>query len=105
MRNALSELPILLFCVRGGLAAGAVCFLLRLPRRLYLRSLRGRRARFLPVLFGWLTDALAAAASVGLFALTLLFANGGELRLYAVCGFFAGMAAAYLPLDTLLFKR
>ncbi|MBO4562634.1 MAG: hypothetical protein J5772_03390 [Clostridia bacterium] len=98
MRNALSELPVLLCCVRGGLVAGLVCAFLRLPRALYYMRPRGRRAGLpLRLLFG-LLDTAAAFSAAAVFALTLLYANGGELRLYAVSGFIiaaAGAAAAF----------
>lgn len=102
MRNALSELPILLFCIRGGFIAGGACFLLRLPKRLYSRSLRGRRARLIPTILTAVSETAAALAAALGFAATLLIANGGELRLYAVCGFFAALAGAYAALNALV---
>lgn len=90
MRNALSELPVLLCCIWGGLAAGGAAFLLRLPQKISERRLKGRRARFGPRLFFALCDTAAAAALTAGLALTLLHANGGELRLFAVCGFVFG---------------
>ena len=90
MRNALDELPVLLCCIRGGLAAGAFAALLRLPRGLVLARRRGRRLP--PALRALLSLADVTAAAGIAFALgaTLIAANGGELRLYALIGFFAG---------------
>lgn len=93
MRNVLSELPILLCCVWGGLAAGLSAALLRLPRKLYTRSLRGRHSKALPRLLFTALDILSALLAAACFSITLLYANGGELRLYAVSGF---AAAAYI---------
>ena len=104
MRNTLSELPVLLFLMRGGFIAGALCFLLRLPRRLYMRSLRGRRAGLVPLLVTGSADILAAFSTASALALTLLQANGGEPRFYAVAGFFAAFAMAFAALDGLVMK-
>ncbi len=92
MRNALSELPVLLCCLRGGMIAGFISSLLLLPGRFYRARRKGRRARAFPVTAFSLLDFTAAAALAAVFALTLLKANGGEPRLYAVCGFAAGAA-------------
>lgn len=92
MRSALAELPVLVCCLRGGLIAGAFSALVRLPGRLYRRRLRGRREKALPKLFFGLLEALAAAGIVLILACTLFRANGGEPRLYALCGFAAGAA-------------
>ena len=92
MRNALSELPVLLLCIRGGLIAGIGSALVRLPGRLYCLRLRGRRGKLLPKLLFGLLDVLAAAGTVVLLAYTLYRANGGEPRLYALLGFAAGAA-------------
>ena len=94
MRNALSELPVLLCCVRGGLMAGAACAIMRLPGRRYLERIRGRRVKLSIKLLTGFIDALAAGLLVFALALTLYEANGGEPRLYAVLGFAAGAAAA-----------
>ena len=101
MRSALSELPVLLCCVRGGLIAGAVSAALRLPGKLLFARLRGRRERALPRFFRALLDVLAAAALSALAALTLYEANGGEPRLYALCGFAAGAVITARALETL----
>lgn len=90
MRNALSELPVLLCCIWGGIASGGAAFLLRLPQKLYSRALKGRRSGLGPRLAFALADALAAAALCCGFALTLLHANGGEIRLFALTGFLLG---------------
>ena len=92
MRNSLDELPVLICMLRGGLIAGVIASLLCLPRRLYVKKLQGRRAKPLPLLLFCVMELAAAACAVGLFALSLLHANGGEPRLFAVCGFFAGEA-------------
>ena len=90
MRNALSELPVLLCCIRGGLIFGGAAFILRLPERLYTAALKGRRPRLLPRLAAALADMLAAAALCLGCALTLFHANGGEPRLFALTGFAFG---------------
>ena len=100
MRSSLLELPVFLCCIWGGLASGAVCALTRLPRRLYYLRLRGRRARFLPLFLFVLLDVIAAAALTAGFSATLLFANGGELRLYAVFGFAIAAALSSRALMT-----
>ena len=102
MRNALSEIPVLLCCIWGGLAAGGAAFLLRLPRRLVSASFIGRPPGTLLTLALALADMLAAAAVVCGFALTLLHANGGEPRLFAVCGFAAGALASSRALKAAL---
>ncbi len=94
MRNSLLELPILLCCIWGGLVSGLVCALFLLPRRLYIARLRGRRAGVIKLILLAFSDITAALALVSGFALTLYTANGGELRIYAVCGFFAAAALA-----------
>lgn len=94
MRNVLNELPVLLCCIRGGLIAGAACAILRLPGRTYLERIRGRRVGLhIKLLIGFI-DALAAGLLTFALALTLYEANGGEPRLYALCGFAAGAVAA-----------
>lgn len=93
MRNVLSELPVFLCCVWGGAAAGLAVTLLRTPRALYLSSRRGRRASpWLLALFA-AADVIAAALLAAALACTLLHANGGEPRAYAVFGFVFGAAA------------
>ena len=49
MRNSLDELPVLACMLWGGLIAGLVCSLLRLPGKVYAKALRGRRAKPLPL--------------------------------------------------------
>lgn len=96
MRNSLSEIPILLCCIWGGIIAGLASSLLRLPRKAYIRTLKGRRANPLLLILFFLLDLLSAAAIAAVFMLTLLHANGGELRLFAVCGFIiGGVATSY----------
>ena len=105
MRSSLNELPVFALSIWGGMIAGLSASLIRLPRALYLRGLRGRRASpFLLVLFGAL-DIAAAAAAAAVFCLTLLKANGGELRLYAVCGYLAGAAVPCAAAALLLKKE
>lgn len=94
MRNALDELPVLMCMLWGGLASGLSAALLRLPRKAYVRALRGRRARPLALIALGACDIAAALAAVCGFALTLVHANGGEPRLFAICGFLAGCAAS-----------
>ena len=82
----------MLCCLRGGLIAGFAAAALRLPGRLYFRARRGRRAG-LPAVVGFAAlDVLAAALAALILASTLVYANGGELRMYAVCAFLAGAA-------------
>ena len=93
MRNSLLEFPILLACIWGGLAAGAASSPLRLPRQITQMQLRGRRMRFLTGALLIIPDVLAALVLTCGFCASLVFANGGEVRLYAVFGF---ALAAYL---------
>ena len=92
MRNSLDELPVLLCMLWGGVIAGLASSLLRMPGRAYYAALRGRRARLLPKACAAALDIMAAAAIMAAFSLSLIHANGGEPRLYAVCGFAAGCA-------------
>lgn len=90
MRNSLDELPVLLCMFRGGLIAGTIAALLRLPRRLYADSLKGRRAKLPPLILLIAADLTAAAAITLISAASLIHANGGEPRAFAVCGFALG---------------
>ena len=102
MRNTLSELPIMLCCLRGGIIAGFAAAALRLPGRLYFRARRGRRAG-LPAVIGFAAlDVLAAALAALILASTLVYSNGGELRMYAVCAFLAGAAAQITAVNKLI---
>lgn len=92
MRNALSEIPVLLLCLWGGGVAGIAAALVRLPGRLYTLTRRGRRTGLFPKILFSVFDIAAAALAVSVFCLTLLRANGGEPRLFAVCAFIAGAA-------------
>ncbi len=92
MRNSLGELPVLACMLWGGLIAGLVSSLLRLPRRAYVGALKGRRAKLIPLAAFAVCDIAAALALTAAFALTLVHANGGEPRLFALCGFAAGCA-------------
>ncbi len=92
MRNSLDELPVLACMLWGGLIAGLVCSLLRLPGKVYARALRGRRAKPLPLAAIAVCDIAAALFAAAAFALTLVHANGGEPRLFALCGFVFGCA-------------
>ena len=91
MRNNLAELPVLLCCIWGGAAAGGGVFLLRMTKRLWLKRFRGRRAGAAWMALFVLLDLLTVAFVSCAFAAILLFANGGEPRLYAVLGFFAAL--------------
>ncbi|MBQ2329705.1 MAG: hypothetical protein IKH31_05495 [Clostridia bacterium] len=93
MRSSLLELPVLAASLWGGLISGAASYVLRLPRRLSERALKGRRAGFALRAALFAADVSAALALAAGFAATLLISNGGEPRLYAVCGFAGG---AYL---------
>ena len=46
---------------------------------------------------------LFCASVAVIFAASLLYANGGELRLYAAAGFFGALAVVVWLLKTLLF--
>ena len=102
MRNTLSELPVLLCCLWGGALAGGLAFLLTLPKKLWFKRFRGRRRPALTALLFGLGDIIAGLSIAAVFALTLLYANGGELRLYAVCGFIAALAAVLRLCNMLL---
>lgn len=102
MRNSLSELPVLLSMIRGGLIAGFFCALALLPRKLSTRFLRGRRANpVLRMLFGAL-EAAAGVSAAAFFAYTLIRSNGGEPRAYAVFGFIAAGAVSACVLNGLI---
>ena len=103
MRNNLAELPVLLCCLWGGSLAGGAAFLLRLPKKLYFRNRLGLRTPLLPKLIFILLDILTCASVAVIFAASLLYANGGELRLYAAAGFFGALAVVVWLLKTLLF--
>ena len=102
MRTSLNELPVLLCSLRGGLIAGAGCFLIRLPGRLYRARLAGRRAKPGAVFLFWLLDFSAAGLLFFLLALTLLKANGCVPRLFALIGFFGAAQAVSSALRLLL---
>lgn len=88
MRSSLLEAPVLLTMLWGGLVSGAASGLFRLPKLMEPRSHKGKRAGFFKRAAYFFADILAAACLAFGFALTLIRANGGVLRLYAVCGFF-----------------
>ncbi len=100
MRNNLSELPVLLSCLWSGAMAGSVVFLLALPKLLWRRKNRGRRLPFGTRLIFALLDILICAAAGVIFSAALISANGGELRLYAVAGFFIALAFVLRLLKT-----
>ncbi len=104
MRNVLNELPVFALSIWSGVAAGFLVSLLRLPRELYSRSLKGRRAKAVPLILFGLADVIAACSACAVFCAAMIFANGGELRLYAVCGFLAGAAVPYEAVKLLLSK-
>ena len=95
MRSSLLELDVLAAMARAGIAAGLSVFLVRLPGRLYFKRLKGRRARLPLLVLFRAADVLAAFLPAALFALSLLDANGGEPRLYAVLGFTLAAFLAY----------
>lgn len=101
MRNSLLELDVLAAMVRSGIAAGLAVFLARLPGKLYFKHLKGRRASLPLLILFRAADILAALVPAALFALSLVYANGGEPRLYAVLGFalaaFLSYSSAALP--------
>ena len=94
MRNNLTELPVLLACLRGGLCAGGAAYLIRLPKRLYSARHRGLRTPWTAAFLFALLDILTCVSVALVFASSIVYANGGELRLYAVSGFFIALAAA-----------
>lgn len=101
MRTTLNELPIFALCVWGGAAAGLAAALVRLPRRLYLASRKGRRAGRFPMLLFAAADVFSAALLAASFCAALIYANGGELRLYAVSGFLLGAALPFTAMKLL----
>lgn len=105
MRNNLYELPVLLACLWGGAAAGGLAFLLRLPKTLYLKKRRGLRVGLpLRALF-FALDLLLCTVCAGVFAAVLVYANGGEIRLYAASGFGFALWAVVKLLKVLCFGR
>lgn len=100
MRNTLSELPVLLMCIRAGILAGAAIFLLRLPRLLRSAARRGLRTPFWLRLLFAAADVLAALLTLALLASALFRLNGGEPRLYACAGFAAGAVLSWAALKT-----
>ena len=101
MRNTLYELPVLLTMLRGGVIAGGAAYLLLLPRRLYYIKRRGKRMGFWRCLLFTLLDIAVCILCSGIFALSLVTANGGELRLYAIAGYSAALFAVIKLLRTL----
>lgn len=102
MRNVLSELPVFLCCLWGGLAAGLAAFLIRLPRKLYGMRLRGKKAKALYKALFAVFDIAAALLAAAVFALTLYTANGGEMRAFAVGGFVSGAASVSAAANRLI---
>ena len=94
MRNNLAELPVLFACMRAGFCAGGAAYLLRLPKRAYAARRPGLRTPFAPGLLFVMLDIMTCAATALILACALICANGGEPRLYALCGFFCSMAAS-----------
>lgn len=92
MRSTLSELPVLTASLWGGLIAGLLASLLRLPGRLYSAGRRGRRESRAVLILKAALDVAAAGAAAFVFAAVTVYANGGELRLYAVCAYALGFA-------------
>ncbi|MBO4384433.1 MAG: hypothetical protein J5854_03305 [Clostridia bacterium] len=94
MRTTVNELPVFLMSLWGGIIAGHIAALLRLPGKLYLRSLRGRRGSVpLKGLFCVL-DVISALAVTAVLCAVTVRANGGEPRAYALFAFAFG---AILP--------
>ena len=104
MRSTLNELPIFVTCLWGGVISGLVCAVLRLPRLLYSRSRRGRREGLLAMALLCIADVIAALAAAITFSAVLVYANGGELRLYAVTAFAAGMCVPMLAAERIVIK-
>ena len=80
MANTTLELPILLGAIYGGLLIGILYDVFKLLR--------------LPFKNKWVVgilDVLYYILAGGLFAVTLLIINGGQLRIYAVLGVLAGV--------------
>lgn len=103
MRNNLAELPVLLACMRAGFCAGGAAYLLRLPKRAYLARRRGLRTPFAPDFLFVLLDFLTCASAALTLASALVWANGGEPRLYALAGFFCAMALTVKLLENVIF--
>lgn len=100
MRNVFNELPIFLLCVCGGIVIGAVGFIFRLPRLLFDKK-RGKRANFGLKLLFVLFDLLTCSAGLAIAAITLLRANGVELRFYALAAIALGCILTYSNLKKL----
>ncbi len=81
MQTTLSQISELLATVYSGLFIGLVYEALRLLRRVM------KAGKWLTALFDILFWAIAAVVA----ALSLFMINGGELRLYSICGFLAGI--------------
>lgn len=103
MRSSLYELPVLLTMLRGGAVSGAAAYLLLLPRRWFDLKHRGLRTGLWRGLLFALADIAVIAACFGVFAYSLVKANGGEPRLYAAAGFISAHAAAFALIKKLLF--
>lgn len=103
MRNTLDELPVLLLMMRGGILAGGLAFALSLPRKLYNIRRRGLRCGLWRGALFFCMDLLICLGCAILFAASLLRANGGEMRLYAVLGFLLPLALAVKLLNALAF--
>ena len=80
MHTTLTQISELLATIYAGLFIGLVYEALRLFRRIF------RAGKWLTALFDLLFWAIAALVA----ALALFSINGGNLRLYSICGFFAG---------------
>ena len=101
MRNNLDELPVLLVCIRAGVAAGCAAYLLLLPRALDYKLRRGKRAGLWRTLLFFIADLALCLVCGGIFAHSLVYANGGEIRLYAAAGFLLPLALTIKLLKTL----
>lgn len=102
MRTTVYELPVFLVLLWGGLIAGHIAALLRLPGKLYSGSLRGRRGNAAALAAFFALDVTAALAAAAILCAALVYANGGEPRAYALFAFAAGAAAPGAALDGIL---
>ncbi len=92
MQTTLTQISVLLSTLYCGLFIGLIYEVLRLFRRVF------RAGKWLTAFFDMLFWAIAALIS----ALALFIINGGELRLYSVCGFIAGALLFILGVSPVL---
>ncbi len=93
MNNTLLQPAAFLTLLYGGIAAGIVYDGFRLIRRIF-------RGRFMCTL----CDGLFALCATALLAVSLLYATGGEVRIYLLAAFFSGFFLEQWSLSYLFFR-